>query len=76
MITLFERIHSVELLQRWGHTPQSEAERFGHHKIADYLHWWTVGRDESCDTLTAKGGEALLQKLAEINIQKQSQNNN
>ncbi len=55
-------------LRRWGHTPQSEAKRSGHHKIASYLQGWTVGKDESCDTLTAKGGADLLKKLAEVNI--------
>ena len=49
---------------RWGFTPLSEADRFGHKKVAEYIQMWTL-RETELDggTLTAKGGEALLLQL-------------
>jgi hypothetical protein len=46
----------------------SEAERFGHKKIVEFLQWWVAGREESGETLTARGGEALLQQLSEAKL--------
>jgi len=46
----------------------SEAERFGHKKIVEFLQWWMAGKDDSGETLTARGGEALLQKMSEAKM--------
>ena len=46
----------------------SEAKRFGHKKIVEFLHWWMAGKEDSGETLTARGGEALLQQLSEAKL--------
>ena len=52
---------------RWGFTPLSEAERFGHKAVAEYIKTW-IARDAELDggTLTAIGGKQLLQQLQEM----------
>ena len=54
-------------LCRWGFTPLSEAERFGHTKVAEYIKMWIM-REAELDggTLTEIEGKKLLQQLQEI----------
>ena len=45
----------------------SEAERFGHTRVAEFLlYWLSKEMDGGQETLTAKGGEELLQKLKNL----------
>lgn len=52
---------------RWGFTPLSEAERFGHTKVAEYIKMWIM-REAELDggTLTEIEGKKLLQQLQEM----------
>ena len=47
-------------MTRWGFTPFSEAERFGHEDISSILQLWT---QRDCDTLTCQSGQQLLQQM-------------
>lgn len=57
------------VFNRWGFTPLSEADRFGHTKVAEYIRTWILREEQdSGGTLTAKGGEQLLQQLQEMAV--------
>ena len=65
--------NGIVFIFRWGFTPLSEAERFGHKQVADYIKLWIMREAEgSLDggTLTAQGGQLLLQQLQEMAVNK------
>ena len=66
-VKLFHRCIMLKLLCRWGFTPLSEAERFGHTKVAEYIKMWIM-REAELDggTLTEIEGKKLLQQLQEM----------
>ena len=67
LVKLLHRCIMLKLFCRWGFTPLSEAERFGHTKVAEYIKMWIM-REAELDggTLTEIEGKKLLQQLQEM----------